>query len=398
MTIGKTPLHLTYSMVVHPGERWSDVRTALDRHVVAVRARVAPRRRFGIGLWLGGRSAIELDEPRARAELRDWLAEHDVYVFTMNGAPYGRFQGVPGHRPDWLDEERLRHTDRLARLLAALLPAEVDGSINTIGGALRARVRSRVDDAAIAERLLRQVALLVALEEKTERRVALALEPEPGCRLETVGETVEFFDRHLYSVAAVARLAALTRRTLMDAGTSLRRHLGVCLDACHVAVEFEDPATALRAFTYAGIPVVKLQLGAALRVRAPGDRHARELLRGLVDDTTRQQVIAHAPGQLRRYADLPSALSASPADADEWRIDAHVPIVLDPAGPVGTTHREVATLVGALGPFSPVRHVEVETTRWSGVPGAPRARDTVDVVARDLEWATASVGDVAEAG
>src|SRR5262245_29445619 len=91
MTVGSTPLHLTYSTAVHPGERWSDVRAVLDRQVSAVRMRVAPQRRFGIGLRLSGRAAMELEDRRALGELRDWLAEHDAYVFTLNGVSYGRF-------------------------------------------------------------------------------------------------------------------------------------------------------------------------------------------------------------------------------------------------------------------------------------------------------------------
>ena len=45
-----------------------------------------------------------------------------MYVFTINGFPYGAFHGTPVkaevYRPDWRDPERLRYTNQLADLLA----------------------------------------------------------------------------------------------------------------------------------------------------------------------------------------------------------------------------------------------------------------------------------------
>jgi hypothetical protein len=65
----------------------------LDRCVLPIRRRVAPGRRFGLGLRLSGRAVMELSAPAPFAELHDWLARHDCYVFTFHGGPYGRFQG-----------------------------------------------------------------------------------------------------------------------------------------------------------------------------------------------------------------------------------------------------------------------------------------------------------------
>ena len=45
----------------------------------------------------------------------------------------------------------------------------------------------------------------------------------------------------------------------------LRRHVGLCLDTCHFAVEFEDPLTALIRFESACIRVARVQLSAAIR-------------------------------------------------------------------------------------------------------------------------------------
>jgi len=44
----------------------------------------------------------------------------------------------------------------------------------------------------------------------------------------------------------------------------MRCHLGVCLDTCHSALQFEDPLESLRAYRDEGIRISKIQLSAAL--------------------------------------------------------------------------------------------------------------------------------------
>ena len=50
---GPAGSHLTYCTNVHAGESWTEVRANLERYVVPVRNRVAPDRRFGVGLKEG---------------------------------------------------------------------------------------------------------------------------------------------------------------------------------------------------------------------------------------------------------------------------------------------------------------------------------------------------------
>jgi hypothetical protein len=55
--------HLTYCTNIHPGETWDEVRANLERHVVAVKERVAPDRRFGVGLRLSAAATETLAAP-----------------------------------------------------------------------------------------------------------------------------------------------------------------------------------------------------------------------------------------------------------------------------------------------------------------------------------------------
>src|SRR4051794_19351905 len=94
MRIGGGAQHLTYCTNIHPGESWAEVRANLARYVVAVKARVCPDRPFGVGLRLSGRAADELSRPEALEELRAFLAVEGLYVFTINGFPYGAFHAT----------------------------------------------------------------------------------------------------------------------------------------------------------------------------------------------------------------------------------------------------------------------------------------------------------------
>lgn len=406
-------VHLTYCSNIHPGESWAEVRANVERHVLAVRQRVLPEGDFGVGLRLSARAAAELSAPAALAEFRAFLARHRLYVFTLNGFPYGPFHGrrvkEGVYLPDWRDPERLRYTDQLADLLAALLPADptMEGSVSTVPGAFKPALGGPGDVALIVEHLLRHVAHLVALRARSGRLVTLALEPEPHCFLETIDEVVGFFARELHGPAAVGRLMQLAALDRDAAARALHEHLGVCLDLCHAAVEFEDPAAGPRRLAEAGIRVLKMQISAGLRLPTL-DAAALQALQRFDDPVYLHQVVQRGPGGLQRFADLPAALAAlqhsnaalaalrhsnaalaapaAAAEGLEWRVHFHVPIFLERLAPFVSTQpfiREVLALHRAR-PLS--SHLEVETYTWQVLPEAHR-RGTVDeAVARELDW------------
>src|SRR6266436_5916756 len=362
--------HLTYCTNIHPGETWAEVRANLERYVLAVRREVALDRRFGVGLRLSAQAAATLAEPAELEAFRGFLATHGLYVFTINGFPYGVFHGArvkeAVYLPDWMDEARLVYTDRLAELLAALLPDEpdLDGSVSTVPGAFKARVAGEADAARMAELMVRHAA--------------------------TVAETVEFFERHLFSRAAAERLAALAGLGHAEAEAFLRRHLGVCFDACHMAVEFEEPGAALDAFQAAGIRVGKIQISAGLAVGLAGrDPAALEALRPFAEGVYLHQVVERSPGGLRRFADLPEALAAAGRDGGEpreWRIHFHVPLFRERLGRFLNTQGYLRELLARLRRETPSRHLEVETYTWDVLPEEYRRGGIVGDVARELRW------------
>ena len=69
------------------------------------------------------------------------------------------------YQPDWRNDDRFDYTNRLARLLAALLAdrRDIEGSVSTVPGAFRSEVAGGADETAMAIRMLRHAAELVAV-------------------------------------------------------------------------------------------------------------------------------------------------------------------------------------------------------------------------------------------
>jgi sugar phosphate isomerase/epimerase len=384
--------HLTYCTNIHPGETWPEVRQNLARFVVAVKARVSPDAPFGVGLRLGDMAARALEDPAVLDELRAFLRGHGLYVFTINGFPYGPFHGAPVkervYLPDWLDPERVAYSDRLARLLTSLLPDDpaVEGSVSTVPGAFRARVGSEADLTTMARHLLAHVATLHRLRETTGRTVVLALEPEPACILETTGEALAFLEQDVLAPAARSQLAHVAGLPAARVEDVIRRHVGLCVDACHAAVEFEDPAEAVLAIERAGIRIAKLQLSTGLRIPRL-DAPARAALAAFAESVYLHQVVERRDGTFARWTDLPEAMAAVDADpAREWRVHFHVPVFQRDLGAFQNTQDTLVAFLGLAAVRPVTGHLEVETYTWDVLPPALRTTDVVSAVARELAW------------
>jgi sugar phosphate isomerase/epimerase len=394
--------HLTYCTSLHEGESWAEIRANIARYVLAVKAKVAPDRRFGIGLRLSSRAARELEAPEELAAFRAFLDENQLYVFTINGFSFGNFRG---HRPkedlytrDWLDEQRLSYTNTLAHILAQLLPQEppLEGTIGTMPLALRDRIAGENEAQLAADHLLAHVAELFRIYDTTGKVIACALEPAPGCRLETVRETIDFFERHLLSKRARARLGAMIGLNGDAAEMAIRRHLGVCFDACHMAVAYEEPRDALYAFIDSGIRVPKVQISAAIKLSLNGRR--TEKLRALEefsDDIYLHHVFERCGSTLTRYGDIPEAIEGArdhDDDQREWRVHFHVPVFRRALGAFRNTHVELQKLLDTLREDALAEHLEVETYTWDLLPPEHRCDDIVEGIAQELQWTMEEMG------
>ena len=385
--------HLTYCSNIHAGETWPEVDRALRAALPSIRQTLAADGPFAIGLRLSARAAEALEQPSALAAFRAFLTEGDYYVPTINGFPYGAFHGQrvkeQVYLPNWRDPARVAYTNRLATLLAAMLgDADGEGSVSTVPGAFKGHLSSVDDARAIAGGMLEHAAHLVRLREQTGKTIALAVEPEPACFIETTAEAVDFFTRFLFDetfVTAFARQAGC-RLTVDD----VRRHVGVCFDACHMAVEFEDPAAALASLDAAGISVPKFQISSALRVSdAAVGSPGRAALARFAEDTYLHQVVQCAHGHLDRFTDLPEALAGGGDTGREWRVHFHVPIFLATMGDLDTTQSYLASVIALIKRRPAATCLEVETYTWDVLPAEYRNLDMNAAIARELAWARA---------
>lgn len=365
-------MELSYCTNVHPAEDLDGVLAQLDAYAGPAR-RAAGLDRLGVGLWLPAdlarRLAVDAD---ALDRLRAGLEANGLVVRTVNAFPYAAFHAevvkLDVYRPDWTDPRRADYTLDCARVLAELLPPGGAGSISTLPLAWRTPW-TEDDDARATTELRRVSERLRELRERTGRTVRLAIEPEPGCVLDTVADVVDW----------------LAPRLGVDGIDP--EHVGVCLDTCHLAVSFADPTETVRMVEAAGIRIVKVQASAALHVEDPADPESRDAVAAFVEQRYLHQTRELRPdGTVIAVDDLPDALATLPAEGP-WRVHFHVPLHLAPTPPLAATTdvlREACAAVRATA-HGDEAHLDIETYTWSVLPGG--VGDLVAGIAAEVRWA-----------
>lgn len=385
------PLHLTYCLNIHPGETWMENLEAIREHALAVKARVAPDQWFGLGLRLSHKSASHLaGHKEDLAQARDFFAEHQLYPFSINGFPYGRFHSKPVkenvYLPDWRATERRDYTMQLADLFTNFLPPSVDGSISTVPCSFKPWIETREDKMLMARNLAAVVAYLAAVREDTGQEIHLGLEPEPDCFLETTAETVAYFKEFLL-LDGLEELERITGCSSSEAEEWMRRHLGVCFDTCHLALQGEDLVSSYRAYRAAGIRISKVQLSAALQCQS--NPESWEALAKFAEPIYLHQVKGYAKSGARyAWFDLPGALEELPQfeDVNEVRVHFHVPLFWAGAGPLRSTASELSHDFFHELRAGGCSHLEIETYSFGVLPEEFSPGDLVKSISREYAW------------
>jgi sugar phosphate isomerase/epimerase len=289
-----TLVHLAYNAGVHPAEDLENLIAHLTRYAVPVRRKLGVDR-LGIGLWLAPAVADHLSADRIElVRLRRSLEERGLEVVSLNGTG-GRHQEHPG--PDWAKPERYRYTMALAKILAFLLPEDVQsGSISTIPIGWRRDWPADLH-AIAAKRLERLSRELRGLYGVTGKLIRVGFEPWPGCVIETTEQALE-------------RVCGIDSE-----------HLGICLDACHLSCGHEEPGAALRDIAKAGASVVKLNHVHPHGLEIPSTRPVLEdtlaaILSGAVHGSAHIEVEAHDWTAPKTKG--PAALITRLADELDW--------------------------------------------------------------------------------
>jgi len=384
-------LPLSYCTNVHPGVSVAEVDAGLDRYTAEVRRRVEA---LAAGLWLAEPVVRELlDEADGVRRFADRLAARDLVCYTLNAFPYGDFHSErvkeQVYLPDWADPRRLDYTDRCARVLAALLPDGMDGSISTVPLGFKGFDHAGDFIDRCIDQIIELARRLDRLHDATDRRIRLAIEPEPLCVIETTDEAVRFFDR-LFDRADAAGAAV---------GVVTREHIGVCYDVCHQAVEFEDVTDSIAALNEAGVTIAKVHLSCALDCAPPGaDEQIGAALRRFVEPRYLHQTFARLPdGSIQHATDLSEQLiddADSPLHrAERWRIHFHVPVDAARLGPLHTTRPQLEQALLAVAQLHQTPHLEVETYTWPVLPGREKG-DLVDGLTAEISAAHVLIDDL----
>lgn len=389
---------LTYCTNIHPGESWSEIRQNLDQYVLPVKASVANNKRFGIGLRLSAQAAAELVRPGRLREFKSWLAMNDCYVFTMNGFPYDSFHGLQVkenvYLPDWSSKLRVDYTLLLSDLLAELLPEDSVGygSISTVAVGFRKHILSNDAIENAVSNLMFVVDHLINLEYKTGKRVLLALEPEPCCFLETISEAVDFLNRNIFAGTGVKKICESLKIDDASAVSKIRKHIGICLDLCHAAVEFEDAENIVKQIRSSGILIPKIQISSGLCIPSVNEKEIQQLLK-FNDGVYLHQVVERVDRHLNRYEDIEEAVSHYYSDSNknnpksrEWRVHFHVPVFLDSMSLFHTSQAFLGSVLAEHSKSSLTQHLEVETYTWGVLPEQFRNEDIVKLITRELTW------------
>jgi len=382
-------LPLSYCMNVHPGRTVEEVEQGLDRFTCPVQENYAAP--LAAGLWLA-RSVVRelLQSPNELTRFAEGLATRDLSCHTLNAFPYGDFHSdrvkETVYIPDWSQPERLDYTTDCARVLAALMPEGCEGSISSLPLGFKQTPHGEDFFDRCIDQLLELSRRLDALHDDTGKVVRLGLEPEPVCLIETTAEAIDFFNR----------LWQMARQ--LDELEAVKRHIGLCYDVCHQAVQFEDIEQSIAELHQAGVRINKVHVTCAIHVDDPGaDSEARHALARYAEPRYLHQTNARLPdGEILRMLDLTREFAVNPdrgfADADAWRVHFHVPVDAEELGPLKTTRPELKQALAAVAGLDYPPHLEVETYTWEVLPDGNRT-ELVDGLTNEL---TATRGLLAE--
>ena len=355
--------NLSYCMNVHPAATLEDVINNLQSYTVKVAANVSAGKPFGVGLWLPASAIKELKEDIT--PLKQCLEDNKLYLFTINGFPYGPFHGqqvkTKVYQPDWSDERRLKYTCDLLDIMAELLPSDIQGSISTVPITYGKQMEdSALDMLAKAADHARQI------HQKTGKKIFIALEPEPDCYLEDTPESITFFERF--------------RKHTAD----IDDYIGLCFDTCHIALQNENLEESYDRLQAAGINIAKIQVSAALVCDNHNQQSAIDYLSSYDEEVYLHQTrIIVDQKTIKRYADLGPALSDNPAGT--WLVHFHVPLHFQSNGPLSSTAIGLTTkIINKM--LNSCPNIEIETYTFNVNPDEKGS--IVDSISDEFNWLT----------
>ncbi|WP_221390515.1 metabolite traffic protein EboE [Dyadobacter sp. NIV53] len=386
--------HLTYCSNIHPGEKWDDHFKELRENLPYIKQQLSPDKPFGLGLRIANDASVELVKPERIAGFKKWLQEEDIYVFVINGFPYGGFHNtiVKGdvHTPDWTTNDRLDYTIRLFRILSQLLPDGMEGGVSTPPLSYRLwwknedQKQNAIQDATT--NILILLDELILIKEETGILVHLDIEPEPDGILDNTVDFVNWY-RDVLLPTGTSYLSERYAISDDDSKTIIFDHIQLCYDICHAAVAFEEPENILKSLIETGIKVGRIQISSALKIDFSSNKEIkRKAIETFDEPVYLHQVVTRNSDQSQtHYPDLPEALEGWNENQEEWRIHFHVPLFIASYGVLDSTQSDIVKTLAIhqKKPFS--TFLEVETYTWGVLP-EDMQKPIGESIVREMQW------------
>ncbi len=390
--------HLSYCTNIHSGETFKEVWNQLKEHTTIVYKKIETNTPFGIGLRLSALAAKEVLENNQLFDFKDWLFEHNMYVFTLNGFPYGGFHHTTVkdkvHHPDWQTRERMEYTKNLCDILSVLLPETVEGGISTSPLSYKYWYTKVSEIEEVKHKsciqLLEVVRYMIKIKEQTGKLLHLDIEPEPDGVIETSDEWIDFFKKYLIP-NGVTMLTKQLNMTSLEAETAIRTHVQLCYDICHFAVGYEDPEVVVGKMDQYGINIGKMQISSALKVNISKDEKQLAEIKNLLinfDEPTylHQTVLKKREGGLQYYRDLKPALKKIDIKYHkELRTHFHVPVFTHNYSVLQSTQDDIIKTLNLWRKDPFTKHLEVETYTWEVLPDELKT-DMDTLIFQEIEW------------
>jgi len=385
--------HLTYCTNIHPGQDWASTFESLVEYLPVIKNKISKEQPFGIGLRLSNKASEELAMNENLPQFKNWLIKNDLYVFTMNGFPYGNFHDEvvkdKVHEPDWTTRDRVNYTIRLFEQLAYLLPEGVSGGISTSPISYKHWHKNTDRKKEVLEKgaihLSEVILKLYELEERTSKYLHLDIEPEPDGMLENTEDVLTFYRNFLLPIAKKELIETLDVSE-EKAKDLVLRYCTLCYDICHFSLAYEEPDYTFKKLKDAGIKIGKIQVSAALKVKfdTPDKDKIWESLAQFDEPTYLHQVTVNSKQGVKTYNDLPVVLK-NKTDVSELRAHFHVPIFLESFEELYSTQDHILKVITILRENMISEHLEVETYTWDVLPGSLK-KELSESIIREMNW------------
>nr|YP_010478809.1 hypothetical protein N4K71_pgp085 [Neustupella aerophytica]UVI61114.1 hypothetical protein [Neustupella aerophytica] len=398
--------NLTHCSNIYPGNSWEEIFNNLKVNIPLIKAKLSPTQPFGIGLRLSYKAAFELSIPKNINIFKNWLYQNNCYVTTINGFVYGEFSNTSiketVYDPDWSTKERYDFNYILILISSMLcLPGkEIGFSTSPLGYKFGLNKPDTILKEG-SEYLLSLLELLIEIYKTEGKLIHIDFEPEADCILESIDDIVKFFNQ------ISLKIRCRQKMLLSKAKKLLCRHVRICYDICHQAVQFEDHIKNFDVLNKTKIKIGKIQISSALDIKFCQfePNFVVNELEKFNDNIYLHQAVERKPdGTLSRFRDLPEVIhyiqnmSNSKQDWLTWNLEGfrnvrlhfHVPIYIQNIisqkyAIFSTTYKDIIAVIEYIKHFPITSCLEIETYTWEVLPKYLKL-DLLSSIIKEYEW------------